>query len=96
MLPGAVVSSPNRQIDIKATLTIEGVERDYFVRGWVIVEPFGATIDGEPDVLMGDDWWPIRELGLSEEDVDCVEETMCDVAMSDDTDECQEWPESAE
>jgi len=84
------------------TLTILGDERDCGVRGFVSVEyglgmggSLGAELDGDADVRLGDDWWPLDSVDLGDGDVERIAEALENAALGDDSDQCKEWGDAA-
>lgn len=77
--------------ECEVTLTIDGVEHDRIVRAWVMVEPglgmggsWGAAIDGDIEVYVGDLWWPLAELTLDDgADLARAEEALLDCALQE-------------
>ena len=72
-------------IDCEVTLTIDGDESDHFCRGFVEVGPFGATRDGDIDVMVNGTWWPLDSLNVDAGDEERIEEAICDLANEDDS-----------
>lgn len=77
-----------RYTETEVTLTIEGDERDVYVRGFVDVNTTGATLDGDPDVRTDGDWWPVDAVNVGAGDRDRIEEALCEAAFTDDRDSC--------
>lgn len=93
----------SRYTETLVTLTIDGDERDCGVRGFVEVEPglgmggaIGAVLDGDPEILLGNDWWPLDSVNLDAGDAERISDALCDVALEDDADQCVEWRGAAE
>ncbi len=77
----------------ETTLTVNGEERDVFVRGAVDVEydrgtPW-AVMDGGVEVKVDGAWLDADDV-LDAHDAARAEEMLCDLAFNDDRDECVE------
>ena len=79
----------------KITVTIGGDERDAYVRayvecGWDVGHPngFGARLDGDAEVRVGNAWVTADDVELGEGDLARIEEALCDAALNDDSDQC--------
>lgn len=84
-----------RQYETEVTLEIAGRdEADYKLRGTVDVVPrshgWVAEIDGDAEVLLGDTWTPLEDLETTPDMVERARQSLADVALDDDSDECIE------
>ena len=90
----------SRMTDVKVSVTIDGDDRDVFVRGYVTVEPglgmggnWGAEIDGDVQLRLGGDWWPVESVNLDKGDLEHIEASLCEAALEDDSDQRCEYPD---
>jgi hypothetical protein len=83
------------KVEQKCTVTIDGDEADLYCRAWVIVEPFGATLDGRVEVLLPEGWFDLEDVAETA-DVRRVGEALCDLANEDDSSQCVEVDDAAE
>lgn len=88
----------SREFTTTVTVTLDGDEVDVRVRAHVLVEPglgmggsFGAELDGDAEFQVinptwkDHDLWLDAESHLSEEDLEAIEDALCEVALTDDS-----------
>lgn len=86
----------SRPYQTTVTITLDDEDRDIAARARVEVGPglchggWGAEIDGQVELLVGDAWTEVEELPLETRDVERIDEALCDVALADDSSECVE------
>lgn len=77
--------------EARVTISVDGDERDVTVRGFVSVKPglgmggaWGAELDGDADIWIDRDWFPLDSVNLDEGDDERIEEALCNAALEDD------------
>lgn len=91
--------------ETRVTVTLDGNERDVACRAYVDIFYGGsgpyAELDGEPTIYLCPaggvgDWWDLSQLALGDGDAQRIEDDLYEVALNDDSDQCQEYPDAAE
>ncbi len=82
-----------RQYETTVTLELNGREEsDYPIRGTVDVVPHShgwvAELDGDAEVLLDDTWVPVEDLETTPDMVERARQSLADLALDDDSDEC--------
>lgn len=86
----------SRRYETKVTITLDDEERDVTARARVEVGPglshggWGAEIDGQVELLIGDVWTEMEDVPLETRDIERIDEALCDAALEDDSSECVE------
>ena len=71
----------SRLVEKTVTLTIRGDERDVPVRCWVDVGPISASLDGDPEMLIGGEW-----VDMTKADAEALTDALCEQGMQDELD----------